>query len=140
MKYIKARKDIALIVGPLLLLIGILLFCFCPQHVLTFFNVFWLCCALAIFLIITPYGNKRLQNKAISGTAPLRWSYWFFSILLLEITLIGLYLGISNIAGNLFLVNTTLHPTLFLVSTKTELLHFGLFPWSLYAIIAVGMG
>lgn len=140
MKYVKVRKELAFILSPLLLLIGVLLFCFFPHLISHFFYAFWLCTACVIFLVITPYGNKRLAQNAADMAQRLRWRYWFLCILLLEITLIGVYAGIAHISGTLFPINTPVQSSLFSTTLYAELVHFGLFPWTVYALIAVGMG
>lgn len=140
MKYIKARKDLVFILNPLLLLSGILLFCFFPHAIVAFFYSFWFYTACALFLIVTPFGNKRLAHNAENATQRLPWQRWFFCILLLELALIGVYGGIAFLNGDLFPINTPVNTHLFSESLRTELLHEGLFPWTLYALIAVGMG
>jgi choline-glycine betaine transporter len=139
MKYVKPRKDLMLIFAPLLIIIGILLFSFFPHEVSHFFYAFWLCIPLSVFLIFTKLGNKKLENES-EPHKPLHFLRWFFSILFLEIALTALYLGITEIVGNLLPINTSTHNTLFLSSLHQFLFHFGLFPWGIYALIAVGMG
>lgn len=140
MKFIKHNKFLTMGLNPLLLLIGILLFFYLPTLCSYVGYLFWISTAAALFLILTPAGNSRLGEKTAESATRLPIKQWFFCILLLELTLLGVYLGMSFINGDVFPINTTLHTDLFSASLKTDLLHYGLFPWNLYALISVGMG
>ncbi|HLB56223.1 MAG TPA: BCCT family transporter [Coxiellaceae bacterium] len=139
MKYIKAKKGLIFILSPILLLIGIFLFCFTSQAIINFFYAFWICLACALFLIVTPFGNKKLANE-LDTTPRMHFLHWFLRIIIIELLLIGVYAGISALCGELFPINAAVNKHLFSESLQTELLHFGLFPWSLYGLIAAGMG
>ncbi len=140
MKYIKARKDLLYILNPLLIILGIYLFCYFPHAITPCFYAFWIAAVVALFLIISPYGNQRFIQKNRDADQPLSWRPWFFYILLLELTLYGIYCGISFIDGQAFPINGPINTALFSQSLQTQLLQYGLFPWSLYGVIAIGMG
>lgn len=140
MQYVKARKDLLYGFNPLLFLIGILIFFFLPTLILNVFYIFWIALACAIMLIVTPLGNRRLAHDLDDSITRLPVQQWLFGIFILEITMIGVYWGICLLNGKLFLINTTAHTQLFQQAIKAGLLHSGLFPWSLYAVIAAGMG
>jgi len=139
-KYTKPRKDLMFILNPLVIILGIILFCYLPHVVSACFYLFWLSIACALFLILSPFGNKRLAQNAEDAVIRLPKLQWFVCILLLELGLYGIYCGISLLNGDVFLINGSAQSHLFSHSLKMQLLHYGLFPWSLYALIAIGMG
>lgn len=138
MKYIKVRKGLIFILSPLLLFLGIYLFSFFPQYIINFFYAFWICTACAIFLIITSFGNKKLASET-DTTPRMPFLHWFLRIIIIELLLLGVYAGINALCGELFPINAVAYTHLFSESLQTESLHFGLFPWSLYGLIAAGM-
>lgn len=140
MKYIKARKYLALITNPPIIITGILLFCYASHAIITCFYAFWMTTACVLFLIVTPLGNQRLAQNAEDAVQRLPTLQWFFSILILELAMLGVYCGISLINGEILPMNRSIDPHLLINSLHTQLLHYGLFPWNLYALIAVGMG
>ncbi|MCX7121106.1 MAG: BCCT family transporter [Gammaproteobacteria bacterium] len=140
MKYKKPRQDLIYVLNPILALGGLLLFCFFLNDIPCVFYAFWFATAVALFLILSPFGNIRLAKNSDGDAQRLPWQQWIFCILLLELTLLGAYLGVCFINGQALLIYTPNNPILFSQTIQTELLHYGLFPWSLYAIIAVGMG
>ncbi|OGT32722.1 MAG: hypothetical protein A3C44_00405 [Gammaproteobacteria bacterium RIFCSPHIGHO2_02_FULL_39_13] len=140
MKYIKARKDFVKTIHPLLLLLGFLLFCFFPNIVLNSFYGFWLATGCAVWLILASLGNQRLAYDTDDVATRLSFSQWITCILLLQLTLFGVYWGMCFVSGELFVINTSIHSQLFSHSISSFLIQHGLFPWSLYAMIAVGMG
>lgn len=139
MKYTKARHDFIFIINPLVILLCGLFYFIFPSIMQDCFYAFWISTIAAIFLIVTQLGNHRLAHHADAITARLPWQHWLLCILVLEITLLGVYLGMCYVCGVAFLVNTTPHPHLFSETLRAELLHNGLFPWSLYAVIAAGI-
>lgn len=140
MNYIKIRKDLSFGLAPLLIFIGILIFCQFSNLIHFYFDGLWIATLCACILVITPLGNKRLAHDATDIATSLPNPQWLLSIILFELALFGIFWGISYIAGTAFPVNTTPHPHLFTQSLQTELFQYGLFPWSLYAVITVGMG
>lgn len=107
--------------------------------ILALFNLFWVAPLCVLLLLLSPAGSRRLipPHHTIKR---LPWQTWLCSIALLELLLIGSYLGIASLCGTFFTVNTENHPALFENTLQTLFLHDGLFPWSLYALIAAGMG
>src|SRR3989338_1448267 len=140
MEYLKIRKDLMFLVNPLVFIVGLLIFCKTPQVIPPLFRLFWIATVCAAGLIITPFGHRRLTQHNEAAAPRLPWQQWIFCIALVEVTLLCVYLGISNICGTFFLVNTPAHPALFTNTVRELLLQDGLFPWSLYALIAAGMG
>jgi len=140
MKYIKTRKDLIFAINPLFVLAGIFLFCFLPRAICSAFYAFWITTAFALFLIVTPFGNQRLSSHTGTTTPRLPWQQWYFCIVILELTLLGVYCGISFVSSQALPIDGSIQPHLFSRSLQTELLQYGLFPWTFYALIAVGMG
>lgn len=140
MKYIKPPKALAFIVAPILFFIGLIFFCHFTRFVSYYFNGLWIATLSAFLLVMTPLGNRRLSQNGQTVVTRLSMSQWITRIVLLELVLLGVFLGITDVSGNALTVNTTLHPNLFSQSLQAELLHAGLFPWSLYAVIAAGIG
>ncbi|MDP1573975.1 MAG: BCCT family transporter [Coxiellaceae bacterium] len=138
MQTLKINKFLLIVVNPSLLLFGVLVFYYFPTMLLSLFSIFWIMTACALILVFTRAGNCHLAN-AHHATTRLPWQPWICSIILIELALIGGYLGISALCGNFFTVNTTTHAALFETSLTLFSLHYGLFPWSLYALIAAGM-
>lgn len=139
MDYIKPRKDLIFFINPLLYLIGILLFFFFAAYFHFLVFIFWIATFCALIFILTPLGNQRLSS-ADTRDSPLSWQRWLCGIFLLELSMIGTYFGIALLSGNSLPINTSPHPILFSASLSYVLLQGGLFPWTLYALIAVGMG
>lgn len=140
MKYIKPRHDIALIINPIHLIIGFILFSSFSLAVLDFFQAFWICVVCCLILIFSSLGNHILAENKNHVGKKMRWPTWLLCIVSIEIGLYLIYAGISLLCGKLFLINTVSHDHLFVNSIKTQLLHYGLFPWGLYGLLAVGMG
>ncbi|OGT48798.1 MAG: hypothetical protein A3E82_08285 [Gammaproteobacteria bacterium RIFCSPHIGHO2_12_FULL_38_11] len=140
MKYVKPRRDLIFIINPLTSLISFLLFCFYLKYIPYTFYAFWAATAAALFLILLPLGNTALSENADESAQHLPWQQWFLCILLLELTLLGSYSGICFINGEALPINISENSMLFSQTLQAELWHYGLFPWSLYAVIAVGMG
>ena len=140
MNYIKTRKDLSFGLAPLLVFIGIIFFCQFSNLIHFYFDGLWIATLSAALLVITPLGNKRLAHNTNDITTRLPKSQWLFCIILFELALLGVFWGISYVAGSALPINTTPQPYLFSQSMQTELFQYGLFPWSLYAVIAVGMG
>lgn len=140
MHYIKTRKGLAFGIPPLLFFIGLIFFCHFTHFISFYFESLWIATGCAFLFIVTPLGNRRLshENNAIITRLPM--PQWIFSIILFEMVLFGVFLGITHVVSSTLTVNTTVHPYLFSQSLQTELLQYGLFPWSLYAVIAAGMG
>src|SRR3989338_6680928 len=104
MKYIKPKKGLIFILSPLLLFLGIYLFCFFPQAINNFFYAFWISTACALFLIITSFVNKKLAHETdVEPRMP--FLRWFLNILLIELLLLGVYAVISILCGELFPIN-----------------------------------
>lgn len=139
MKYIKPRYDFILILNPLLITLSALFYFFYPSIATHCFYAYWISTAALLFLLCTRPGNYHLAQHSDDIATRLPWQQWLLCIFILEITLFGVYLGMCYVCGNAFPVNITPHAYLFSNTLRTELLHFGLFPWSLYAIIATGM-
>lgn len=137
MKLTKQNKFL-LLLNPVLILIGALIFIHFPTKLFYGFYLFWLPVIPVLALIFSPLGAKRLRHAA-STQKQLPWQSWFCSIALLELLIMGGYFAITLICGNALPVNTPIHTNLF-VASFTQLLHTGLFPWTLYAVIAVSMG
>lgn len=138
--YIKTRKDLLFGLAPLLIFIGIIFFCQFSNFIPFYFDGLWIATGCAFLLVITPLGNKRLAHNANDITTRLPIPQWLLCIVLFELAMVGVFWGISYVAGSAFPINTTPHPYLFSQSLQTELLHYGLFPWSLYGVITIGMG
>lgn len=137
---VKTRKDLIFIVNPLLILGGILLFCYAADVIIAYFQAFWIVTACALALIVTPLGNQRLSNNTNDVAQRLPILRWFFYILVLELVMLGVYCGINLINGELLSIHGSIHSHLFVNTLHTQLLRNGLFPWNIYALIAVGMG
>ena len=140
MNYVKTRKDLSFGLTPLLFFIGIIFFCQFSNLIHFYFDGLWIATLCACILVITPLGNQRLAHNANDIATRLPIPQWLFCIILFELTLFGVFWGISYVAGTAFPINTTPHPYLFSQSLQTELFQYGLFPWVLYAVITVGMG
>lgn len=140
MNYIKTRKELSFGLAPLLIFIGIIFFCRFSTFIPFYFDGLWIATCCAFLMVITPLGSRRLAHNTSDAATRLPTPQWLFSIILFELVLFGVFWGINYISGSAFSINTTTHPYLFSQSLKTELLHYGLFPWSLYAVITIGMG
>lgn len=140
MNYIKARKDLLFIANPLIFIFGLFLFCYLPNAIVPLFRLFWLCTIAAVFFIFSPYGNHRFADAQDETAARLPFSQWILCIIVLELSLFGAYYGIDLINNHLFLINESSTLSSFSTSLHNALLHYCLFPWSLYVMVAVSMG
>lgn len=136
MKHIKPNMSQIYILNPIILFVGVILIWKVPYLIHTFFYVFWLATAAVFFLLMTPARNLRLGAPSEKTFSFLQW---FGRVALIEITLTASLLGASYLTGVTFPINTTLHPTLFITTLHSQLVHLGLFPWATYALVAVGM-
>ncbi len=139
MKYIKANKYALFILNPITAIVGLLLFWHHLNYILSTFYAFWLSSAIALLLIITPLGNKRLCINHDDVAKRIPFAKWLFRIVLLELSVIGAYAGICLISGTYFPIMTTPHPNLF-IDTLAKSATIGAFPWPIYTIIAISMG
>lgn len=138
MDYTKPRKDLIFLVNPLLFILGFILFFFCDNYFYFLHYLFWIITVCAIALVITPLGNRRLGDA--ETTTRVRWQTWLSSIILIEAAMLGVYFGIAYLCGTIFPINSEVNPSLFSASLNFFLKNCGLFPWTLYAVIAVSMG
>ena len=140
MKYIKLNPKTSYILNPFLFFLGVFLFCFFPRAVTVSFYGLWIPTVCALYCVIAPLGKKRLAHNHDDVALRLPPPQWFFGIVFLEVLLLGMYLGIAFICGYAFPINTIPHDHLFYDTTTHLLTHFGLFPWTIYALVGVGMG
>jgi len=138
MQYVKARKDLIFALNPLGVLIGLLLSWFYARDILLSFYVFWIAAIVAILLFVTSLGSRRLIPPQ-AEIIPFPGWFWLSCIIVIELSVCGMYWGMSRLAGEWFLVNTLSHPRLFSNTMAIYLADFGLFPWTLYAVITVSM-
>lgn len=140
MKYLKSRKDLIFIVNPILVAMGVAFTLTIPAILITFFRVFWIAIFFALFFIVTRHGKKRLAHNEDDVALKMPFFPWFLNIILVELCLLGMYLGISVVCGELLPVNVATHSHLFLNTLTQQLLNNGLFPFAIFALITVGMG
>lgn len=100
--------------------------------------IHWGAIALAIFFILTPKGSKRLVSPQ-AEQQPLPRQQWLIKILNLQISLFLIYFSITQF-NQYFAIEGQAPKSLLTDSLNGLLFHFGLFPWALIAIFAVGFG
>jgi hypothetical protein len=139
MKVMKNRILYFLILFPFFLASSVTLHFVAPHLLSLFPEVNWLALALALLVILTPWGSIELSSSK-SDQQPLAFKLWLFKILLLEIALMLIYFGFTQFNNVILPIHTTAHPTEFVSSLSTLLLHFGLYPWGLIGIFAISFG
>lgn len=110
-------------------------------HAKLLLNVAWIhwgAAALAVFFILTPKGSKRLLCPQ-SEKQPLSRQQWITKILNLQISLFLIYFSITQF-NPYFSIEGQAPKNLLTDSLNGLLFHFGLYPWALIAIFAVGFG
>ncbi|OGT63677.1 MAG: hypothetical protein A3J38_06125 [Gammaproteobacteria bacterium RIFCSPHIGHO2_12_FULL_45_9] len=140
MKYLTFNTKIAYILNPFLFLLGAIIFFCLPFLVLYSFYLFWIPLFITIYFFISPLGKKRLAHDSDDVALRLPLKQWLFAVVLLELLLLGMFLGIAYISGEAFNINTSTHPHLFVNTLRYLLTQYGLFPWAIYAVVGIGMG
>lgn len=139
MQYVKQRKDLVFIANPLFFIAGIFIFWYALEYIAPIFKIFWLALAIALVVIASPWGNTRLSHSTDDIIVRMPFLQWFGRIIVLELGLIGVYAGMCFISGSFYPVMVTeMHPHLFSRMFQ-DMIHNGLFPWSLYALGAACM-
>src|SRR3989338_6934601 len=113
MKYLTFNTKIAYILNPFLFLLGAIIFFCLPFLVLYSFYLFWIPLFITIYFFISPLGKKRLAHDSDDVALRLPLKQWLFAVVLLELLLLGMFLGIAYISGEAFNINTSTHPHLF---------------------------
>lgn len=138
MKYQKPHKALLYIANPLLIILGVLLY----WHFLIKFDVLFFCfisgIALCLLLIFSKYGSYVLSNNHDEKVKRYPFLEWFSRILLLEISMLGMFCAMCWVIGMAFPVMSLPRPALF-SDTLFTMMYYGLFPWTTYALITVGM-
>lgn len=140
MKSVKTSNSLLFIINPLLIILGVTLFFYAGASIIHSFYLFWIVTACALWLVVSSGGSHRLMHDESHRANRVPFAIWIFYIVIIEAGLYGIYAGISAVVGALIPINRSVDTHLFSESVKTLLLHFGLFPWCIYAVIAVGMG
>lgn len=135
MKIHHINKKTTMLLNLVFFALGILAFCYFPAVLLSLFHGFWVAIVIAIFFILTPFGNTRFSDKKkLSGVQ------WIACIVFLEVALLCIYANMTFLNNAFFSERNVTNTHLLFTSLKTMLLSYGLFPWAMYAAIAVGMG
>lgn len=138
MKTLKFHNNLFLIVNPIIIIAGLIIYWKAYQYIPAAFYIFWIPALIGIAIVLSPLGKKTLcqNHDEVAKRIPL--SGWLGRIFLLEGTMIGSYAGISYVCGSYFPIMTTPHNNLFSEGLK-NILSVGVFPWLTYAVIAAGM-
>ena len=139
MKVLRSRVKLLFFLHGIALLLCIIGLWFHPLTTLSAFNAYWLLPIVAVIIVITPLGNRRLQTTPNEPPrhAPLPW---MLLIVTVELSLLAIYFGIGTLSGTLLPILTHPHPHLSANTLHYLLLRLGLFPWVGFALLGAGMG
>ena len=138
MKIVKIRNDVIFYVSLTVFASSGFILWWGYNYIMPSLNAFWLALALALIIIVSPWGSQRLPGNNDKPTFPPL--HWLLNIFAIQLSLTAAFLGICELCGQVLPIGTSLHPHLFSTNLQLFLTHYGLFPWSLYAICAVGFG
>lgn len=134
----KNRTALAYTIAPTLFIcILIIAYFFQPQiHYAYLAN--WALVAIILIMILSPFGSRRLSA---TPTEKPRYPIvnWLFHIIALQACLLTVFLGICDVVGRSTTINTPVQNSLFADTLSNYLMHYGLIPWTLFAITAIGM-
>lgn len=139
MKILKPRQLLLIITVSIVFIMGVVsLWLFMP-FVRRAFDIYWILPAGIIVLLLTPLSKIRLS--APTDTEP-RYSFysWFLRVVALEFSLIAIFYGICYISGHLLPILTKAQPTLFTNTLFYSFVHLGLFPFTIFSLIACVFG
>ncbi|MCH9769823.1 MAG: BCCT family transporter, partial [Gammaproteobacteria bacterium] len=139
MKITPKYKHLVYILSPLFFIIGFLITLKAPRIFIDFNYWHWLALFGAILLAFGPWGKKHLSLK--DDTKP-RYSpaSWIIRIIIFEACLGLMYLAIGVLFNNVAHGQHIALPHFWQTNLQGFSLHYGLFPWALYAVVAVGIG
>ncbi len=138
MKVAKSRKNLIRFALPVVIILTAIIVWFFTHGAAESIKVFWLPIAAALLFVASPLGNRKLGTQADTPGHTL--FPWILRIVLLELFLIGSFIGITYISTQALPVHVAENTQIFSHTLRYFTLQLGLFPWSLYALIAVAMG
>lgn len=139
MKIVKVRTDLVFLVTPIILLCGFLSLWLWHRELSVMFYSHWFALAICALLILTPWGNTRLQSNI--DTRPRQpVVQWLAQLFALQFCVTAVYFGISLVSGQTLPVMTSTHEGLFIDSLTHLLTTWGLFPWAFIALMSITMG
>jgi len=122
-----------------LILSSPIIYVFTPHLLANFPAINWLAFILTMIICVTPWGSKKLIDKS-GSTKKLATKTWYGKIISLQCAIFLLYYGITQLLSTTIPIQTQPHPQAFSHSLHDILFHFGLFPWPLIVIFAIGLG
>ena len=131
MQYVKPNIFLQFFLVPFFIVAGIFLAAFKPQVFLPIFYTHWVFVLLCAAILFSPWGSVRL------GTSDTQTSFWTWmgSIMLLELSLLAIFYGMTKISSSLILILTPERPDVFNMTLAMLFKSWGLFPWGLVAIL-----
>lgn len=140
MKTNKIRYDLMLMISPVVIAAGLALIWFYNTALNYSFTAF--CLPLVILLLVAILPRWGKQRLVVDKAETPRHSFagMWLRIAALQLTLLAIFLGISHLTNQLLPIATTVHPAAFSKTLYIMLVHYGLFPWSLVGLLAIGFG
>lgn len=136
MKPLKKHYDYFPAIYLPLFFVALIIVVFFPAQALLCFRVHWLALIFILIPIITPIGNIRLGEKA----SALSFYQWLGLLLLATLGISFLYWGFIYICFAGLPLQTPSNSQILLSQTyQTLLITFGMFPWALIILLAVGL-
>ncbi len=139
MKYNKPHAGLMYGVGLIVVVISIGLMFFATAYIPSAYLVNWAILVIVLFLCITPFGHHKLIAR--KDEKPRHdFVSWLWRIFALQLALFFTFLGIAEVCAHWLPALTTTHPNALFLPTKTFLINLGLFPWTIFALYAGGLG
>lgn len=138
MKVHKARFDLIISLGLLLLIICFSFILFFPVALLNAFYIHWLLLLFCLLFFLSSRGKISLSTD---NQPPLHVSSipWFIRIWLFQLCLFIVFLAICELIGYLLPIQNNIAPFLFRQSNIQMIWHLGLFPWAAICLVAISM-
>lgn len=123
----------------LLLAAIIAIYVSCPKLLVNFAYINWLALLMLIILLISPLGKLKFTEKS-NSQIPLSPTKWLSQIILLQIALLLVFVGLTELMGSILPIDTETHTATLLPALQDTFLNFGLYPWALIAMFAAAFG
>lgn len=139
MKRAKPRRDLIYTLGPALIVLSFIIVFRFPKELLYAYRIYWLLLVFAIILIITRWGNYRIQSTDyVKPYYP--FFPWLTRIFTIELCLCAIFYSITQLINQSLPVLISKHPDAFMKTMQNNLITLGLFPWAGIAVVTVAMG
>lgn len=121
------------------LVVCALLLYFATPIIAKTYYVYWAVVATLLIITLSPLGKKRLASNHNSVPRFTFWSWWL-RLASVELCLVFIYWGMTNLCSQQLLIHNTAQPHLFIQSLQHLWIGLGLLPFAGIALLSVAMG